>query len=423
MSLLPETISQWRALAESSPVTLAQQWQQQLDEIPPQTRRAALIDVTTAEALADAMKKTSDKGFLSGVPFLAKDLFGLAGKPMRAGSTFLDKLIKPPSTDASLIKALSDAGAICAGRTQLVEFAYGLTGENPHYGDCPHPHLPNALAGGSSSGSAWAVGKGLVPFALGTDTAGSIRVPAAFCGVYGLRLVPGQWTEGVFPLAPSVDTVGWLTRNAEDMKVLCNRWFSQTNKSNKGRALYLPDLVPFELPALRAACGTLAVRIHAEQDPELTRWLSHGFSGAARAYFILTSAEAAQVHAPWLDLKRQEYDPVVWARLDQGRRWTPAEIEQATEVRERIRARMQSLFESYDALILPVTPIPSPGKNAMNDTMRQSLLSLNTPVSLAGLPALTVPAMLGDGRSGGLQVIFPSLERMDVAFWLDRMGI
>jgi len=129
---------------------------------------------------------------LTGIPYLLKDLFDLTGVPTRAGSTFLDKVRPTPNHDCRIASELTRLGAACAGKTHLVEFASGLTGENPHYGDCPHPHRPDRLSGGSSSGSAALVAAGVAPLAIGTDTGGSVRVPAAWCGLYGFRLTPGD---------------------------------------------------------------------------------------------------------------------------------------------------------------------------------------------------------------------------------------
>ena len=155
---------------------------------------------------------------LHGVPYLLKDLFDLAGVPTKAGSTFLDRSDPLTRATAPIVQRLRELGAVLAGKTHLVEFASGLTGENPHYGDCPHPHFPDRLSGGSSSGSAALVAAGVAPLAIGTDTGGSVRVPAALCGLYGFRLTPDdELIRDAFPLAPTMDTAGWFTANAKDM--------------------------------------------------------------------------------------------------------------------------------------------------------------------------------------------------------------
>ena len=422
MPALPTDFDAWCDAVATAPEALAQQFCREVETLPEVLRRASLIELKSERELAGAFRDAPDDGLLGGVPYLAKDLYDLKNVPTRAGSVFLETVLENPTQDAQLVQEFARFGAVCAGKTQMVEFAYGMTGENPHYGDCPHPFIEGALAGGSSSGSAWAVGRGLVPLAFGTDTAGSIRVPAAFCGVFGLRLVPEHCMQGVFPLAPSFDTVGWFTNNARDMHTLCAVLFSSTGKDARARALYVGDAVEFVQEDLRLACLTQAQALQAQEDPELGQWLKYSWQDVGRAYFMLSSAEAACEHAEWLDIMRGRYDPQVWERLNQGRSWSEDELTQARVIRECVCSRFRDYFETYDALVLPITPIASPLKSQMSDALRQSLLTLNTAVSLAGLPALSVPVKLPDGRSGGLQVVFPSLERMDVAPWLERLG-
>ena len=181
-------------------------------------RSAALAWLRREPELAGELGAHPASQPLHGVPYLLKDLFDLAGVPTNAGSTFLDRARGTPTRDSALPLRLRELGAACAGKTHLVEFAAGLFGDNSHYGDCPHPHFPDRLSGGSSSGSAALVAAGVVPLAVGTDTGGSVRVPAAFCGLYGFRLTPrDDFIRDAMPLSPSLDTAGWFTANAGDM--------------------------------------------------------------------------------------------------------------------------------------------------------------------------------------------------------------
>ena len=182
-------------------------------------RRAALAVVADELELAEAFASSRAGTPLRGVPYLLKDLFDVAGLPTFAGSLFLPEVRPKPESDSRIVKSLAAAGAVIAGKTQLFEFAWGLTGENAHYGDCEHPHFPGRTTGGSSSGSALAVAADIVPFAVGTDTGGSIRVPAAFCGIFGYRGTPGDaLISDAVPLSPRFDTAGWFTRSAADMR-------------------------------------------------------------------------------------------------------------------------------------------------------------------------------------------------------------
>ncbi|MFZ9412050.1 MAG: amidase family protein, partial [Opitutales bacterium] len=185
MTLLPQSVEDWREFTLTrGPRMAAEAFLLKLAEIGPAEQRAALCGLPDTRTLTRRFEEAWPlrEEALGGVPFLTKDLYFRQDEPTFAGSTFLPQEIGAARATSSLPAAFeNDAGAIECGRTQLNEFAFGLSGENPHFGDCPHPTHPDLLAGGSSSGSAFAVARGLVPFALATDTAGSIRVPCGYC--------------------------------------------------------------------------------------------------------------------------------------------------------------------------------------------------------------------------------------------------
>ncbi|HYD84675.1 MAG TPA: amidase, partial [Opitutus sp.] len=209
------TFRDWQNL---SPASAARELHHRVDTaLSPAQRRAVLASLPSEAALADRFAAADRSAPLAGVPFFLKDLFDVVGEPTFAGSTFLPEVRPTPSRNSTLVDALARAGAVLAGKTHLHEFAYGITGENPHYGDCEHPRFPGRTTGGSSSGSAAVVAAGIVPFAIGTDTGGSVRVPAAFCGLYGFRLTPcDAFIADAFPLASTFDSAGWFTANADD---------------------------------------------------------------------------------------------------------------------------------------------------------------------------------------------------------------
>jgi amidase/aspartyl-tRNA(Asn)/glutamyl-tRNA(Gln) amidotransferase subunit A len=343
------------------------------------------------------------------VPFLTKDLYFRKGEPTYAGSTFLPEEIGPASTTSTLPAAFeADAGAIECGRTQLNEFAFGLTGENPHFGDCPHPEHPELLSGGSSSGSAFAVARGLVPFALATDSAGSIRVPCGYCGVWGLRLSPDIAPIGdMFPLSPGYDTQGWITRTAKDLRQVSAAVLGEAPPAGAG--LWAGDLglgIPQEdLAAMR----TVALQAGAQEDAAAAMLLQLAFKQAAEAYPILGGHAAARVHAAWLERRRPDYDPVVWERLDIGRRRTHDEIRAAEAIRTRIIDAFRVIFQRYHFIALPATFGSAVRKADSDATHRRRLLALNAPASLAGLPLIAAPARLPNGLTAGVQFVFPDM--------------
>lgn len=388
---------------------------EQLDHLGLPDPHAALAYIPGRQELLTKARACAS-GRLQGVPFAVKDLYDVAGWPTRAGSPFYGDIHGVPNNNCSLVKALMDAGAIPVVKSQLNEFAYGLSGANEHYGDCPHPEIKDSLAGGSSSGSAWAVGRGLVPLAIGTDTAGSIRVPAACCGVFGFRLPRKEWTsQGCVPLAPSFDTAGWMTSTARDMMRVIEA-LQPAKGSRFGKRLRLLNLLghsgPID-PELLYAYEEAMERLKVVEDAEAAAWVGFSIVGCEPAYSILSSREAALVHADWLDERRSQYSSVVWQRLDRGRNWSESDVEAARQKQLSLTQAFKDIFLNYDAVVMPAVPRPSPGKLALrSDNFRNRLLQLNTPASLARLPALTLPVFLPDGRSGGLQIIFPGLIRM-----------
>ncbi len=347
---------------------------------------------------------------LDGIPFLVKDLYDVAGWPTTASSAFLAAELGTPERTSPLVARLWSLGAVPVGKTHLNEFAYGLSGRNVHFGDCPHPRYRDRIPGGSSSGSAWGVGKGLVPLALGTDTGGSVRVPAAFCGLWGLRLTPGPWSrQGCFPLSPSLDTAGWFTAVPEDMAETVRHLLGEGGggPGRELRGLLLDPGVEVTDPYLAAAYGQTARGLGLVSDPEADRALAKATTDIVTHYAVIQSREAYAVHERWLDRHREEYGPAVWARIDRGRYWGPDQVAAAETARRGLVDLFNGLFEEWDFVALPAVPTPAPRAVDLDEEVRTRLLTLTAPASLATLPVLTVPVPLPDGLSGGLQVLFP----------------
>lgn len=425
MSLLPQSVEDWREFTLTrGPRMAAEAFLIKLGALGADEQRAALCglpDMTTLTRRFEAAWPRREAA-LGGVPFLTKDLYFRAGEPTFAGSTFLPEEIGAPRTSSSLPEAFEqDAGAIECGRTQLNEFAFGLSGENPHFGDCPHPERPELLAGGSSSGSAFAVARGLVPFALATDTAGSIRVPCGYCGVWGLRLSPDVAPVGdLFPLSPGYDTQGWIARTAQDLRQVSAAVLGEAPPAGAG--LWAGDLglgIPAgDLAAMRAT----ALQAGAQEDVAAAMLLRLALAEAADAYPVLGGHAAARVHAAWLERRRADYDPVVWERLDAGRRRTYEELRAAEAVRARVADAFRTVFRRHHFVALPATFGGAVRKADADATHRRRLLALNAPASLAGLPLVVAPAKLPDGRTAGVQFVFPDMANFGWDSVLGRFG-
>jgi amidase/aspartyl-tRNA(Asn)/glutamyl-tRNA(Gln) amidotransferase subunit A len=384
-------------------------------------QRAVIAALPTPAALEETFARADRAAPLGGVPYFLKDVFDVAGLPTFAGSTFLPEVRAAPARDSAIVSTLRNAGAVFAGKTHLHEFAYGITGENPHYGDCTHPRFSDRTTGGSSSGSAAAVAAGLVPFAIGTDTGGSVRVPAAFCGVFGFRLTPGDaLISDAFPLAPTFDTAGWFTGNAADMRAAVAALTPPSDAAREPRGCYLewPDVES----EIATACRSAARRIAAPADTATREALLAGFDSAVAIYATLSAAEAWAFHAPWAGDFHDRYDPVVWARLNRAQHFAPGEGDRARAGLAALRQVWARFFQTFDFLVLPATPFGAPTKAGCTPENRHRLLALSAPASVGGRSVLTVPVALPSGLTTGLQIVVGDPQSPAVGWALDRFS-
>jgi aspartyl-tRNA(Asn)/glutamyl-tRNA(Gln) amidotransferase subunit A len=377
---------------------------------------------------------------LAGVAFAAKDLFDIAGRVTTAGSS-LRRVAAPAAKDAELVARLRAAGAILIGRLNMDEFAYGFVTENSHYGPTRNPHDLARTAGGSSGGSAAAVAASLVPLTLGTDTNGSIRVPAALCGVYGLKPTYGRLsTEGVFPLAHSLDHAGPFARRLDDLALafdVCAQ--APSDEAIAPRLERLADR-PLRTGLLggwfargvsadtRSAVARVAEALHAEDGVVL----QHAEAGRSAA-FCLTAVEGGRLHVEDLKLRLDGFDPAVGVRLLAGA-LLPENLEAAVlAVRRRLLAEAVQTFARYDVLVAPVTAWPAPeiGQqetqwDGQTVSVRKSLGVYTQPLSFIGVPIISAPVAVPQGLPIGVQLI-AAPGREDLAFAaaarLERMGV
>lgn len=404
--------SYWKDNLGRDPVKAAKKFIDRINSIPTDERTATLSCLVSEETLIESFVDAVDllDQPLGGIPYLLKDLFDVRGYPTHCSSKLLTKINPAPVKSCNLFEEITHKGAVFCGKTHMNEFAYGLDGLNPHFGDCPHPKFSDRLSGGSSSGSAWAVGKGLVPLAFGTDTGGSIRVPASFCGIYGMRLYPHQkWIEdGCFPLAPSYDTVGWFTSNAEDMMACIQTLLTTESDNNQYRGLYFEGGGSSIDEDLKKNYLQMADILRLEKNEMVQNDLTNNINNIEKHYAVLQSQEAYSVHRQWLDDYHEHYDPAVWQRIDRGRHWKTETIQHADSEQGKIRAFLNNFFSDFDFLAMPAVPCAAVNKNNLSQEFRESLLRLNSLGSIAGFPVLTLPVYLPDGLSGGLQIIYPS---------------
>ncbi|MGW3767714.1 amidase [Actinomadura verrucosospora] len=361
-----------------------------------------------------------DRGPLHGVPVAVKDVVDTAGLRTTRGSRHHADRV--PEHDAECVRRLRDAGAIIVGKAATHEFAFGPTGDRSLNGPTRNPYGDGRLAGGSSSGSAAAVAAGIVPLAVGTDTGGSVRIPAACCGIVGLRPTLGAVpSDGVFPVSSSLDTVGPMARTADDClllwNVLAGREGPVPDVSGARVGWVAPDALhpvdPRVSAVARAALEPLPVRDVAVPDIARMRW----------AYTAIQGGEVHRLHAARMAAAPDLYDPEVLARLHAAGRVTAEDTATARELRERVRRAVTALFGRFEFLAMPTVPAVAPplgartlALNGAPVDVRAALLAYTSPWSVLGLPAVSLPAGLVDGLPAGLQLIArPGAERMLLA--------
>ena len=367
-----------------------------------------------AEKIDALVAQDRDPGPLAGVPFAAKNLFDVAGFVTRAGAK-VTAGDPPAARDADAVAAWEGSGAVLVGVTNMDEFAYGFVTENAHDGPTRNPHDAERIAGGSSGGSAAAVGAELVPLALASDTNGSIRVPAALCGIFGIRPTYGRLSRrGAYPFVESLDTIGPLARTAADLRL------SYASLDPHFR----PPAVPFTprcarlggyfdsglLPEARRAVDTVCTALGATTVIEL----AHARE-AREAAFLITAAEGGALHLDRLRSRAGEYDPATRDRLIAGALTPSAWYLRAQRFAAVFRAEMARTFATHDVLIAPVTPYPATliGQktieiDGLSTEIRPNLGIFTQPITLAGCPVVSVPVVVRGALPLGVQLIGPA---------------
>ena len=360
-----------------------------------------------AEAALRAKKsKNRNLGALHGIPISLKDNIYTAGIRTTAGSKILREFV--PRHDAPVVTALKNAGAVILGKTNLHEFAYGVTTVNPHYGPTCNPWDLQRICGGSSGGSAAALAAGLCCGSIGTDTGGSIRVPASLCGIVGLKPGIGRVsTDGVVPLSATLDFVGPLARTVGDAALLFSAISNNTNRSSSSRKhrlrLGIPNEFFFDLlgPDVRAAFES-SLRVLEKQGAKLIKVSVPLLVETEDAGNQIAWAEATQYHQQqgWYPAHASDYGEDVRSRLEMGATVSAVSYLNALELRKNFIAGYHSVLqqENLDAFVVPTTPIPAPliGENqtvidGKKYPTRALLLRLNRPANLGGVPAISVP--------------------------------
>ncbi len=413
---------------EISPVELTRDCLSAIEKLNPILN--AFITVTADSALQQARQAESEiqsgqwRGPLHGIPIGLKDLIDTAGVRTTAASALFKERI--PTEDATVVQRLRNAGAILVGKQNLHEFAYGGSSIISFFGEARNPWNSEYVAGGSSGGSAAAVAAGLCYAAIGTDTGGSIREPAALCGVVGLKPTYGRVSaHGVIPLSPSLDHVGPITRTVADAAVVLNAiagYDSQDPNSAKSPADDYVGALDRKVKKLRI--GVPRKFFYDNVDPEIAGAVEqalhvlethtgtlHEIEVPVPTDWSLLSAEAYAGHAEYISRSPELYQSETLRRLRTGENISASEIEARRRELTRIRAEIGRVFDTVDVLVTPTTPMPAPRISELKqnpDMLRSKeimLLPNTRPFNMWGLPAISVPCgFTSAGLPIGLQI-------------------
>jgi 1-carboxybiuret hydrolase len=404
--------------------------------------------LAAADAVDAHVRAGRNPGSLAGVPFAVKNLFDIEGVTTIAGSKIHAE--RPPAAmHATAVERLIGAGAVLVGALNMDEYAFGFTTENTHYGPTRNPHDVAHVAGGSSGGAAAAVAAGLVPLTLGSDTNGSIRVPAAFCGVFGLKPTYGRISRaGTFLFAESFDHVGPFARSVGDLAMAFDVLHGPDSRDP-----VCSTLPPFPtMPEIERGCDTLRIAVagdyFARQGyPEVfgavrrvadalkvTREAVIPEAARARAAaYVITACEGGQLHLNDLKTRPHDFDPIVVERFLAGALLPTAWYAKAQRFRSWFRDQVRALFETVDVILAPTTPCPAIeiGQeelvfDGVRLPARPTVGIFTQPLSFIGLPIVSVPLQRAGQLPLGVQLIaapYQEAKALRVARVLEHMGV
>jgi amidase len=350
--------------------------------------------------------QATDEGPLAGLSFAVKDLFDIAGSRSAWGNPDRLRDTEPAVATAPAVLVPLLAGARLVGKTHTDEIACGMFGINPHFGTPINPQAPQRVPGGSSSGSASAVAAGLCDFALGTDTGGSIRVPASFCGLYGIRTSYGRIsTSGVMAMAPSFDTVGWLARDAVTFRRVGESYFGPIRADRNPRLLLARDAFDVPVRAIADVLLPIASRLGATDEMAL---YPHGLDEWLDTFRPLQLHDLWSTLGAWATAPGRNLSQAVRERIELSKTVKPADVAAAVVRREVLTRRLSTLLADDGIAIIPTAhdlPPPREAPVSAQVSFREKTLALTCVASLTRLPQINLPVARVDGCPVGLSLI------------------
>ena len=362
-------------------------------------------------------------GPLHGLTMAVKDVFDIARHRTGNGNPVWLESHTPAARTASAVQRLLAAGASMVGKTHTDEMAYSLNGENVHYGTPTNPNAPGRIPGGSSSGSAVAVAGGLVDFALGTDCGGSVRLPASYCGIYGIRTTHGLIpADGVVDLAASFDTVGWFARDPVTMSRVGDVLLPGGPGFAPKRLLIAEDAFAFAGEEITAAMAAAVERLKAAfADHRQVRVYTGDPAAWSGIFRILQGDEIRRRHGAWIDAHNPSFGPGIAERFRWTRTIDPAEVERMRPQREAVARHLDSLLSDDALLCLPTAPGIAPKlatPAAELEVFRARAFALLSIAGLARLPQISLPLATMAGCPLGLSLIAPRGRDRGLLDWV-----
>ncbi|MCU1295008.1 MAG: aspartyl/glutamyl-tRNA(Asn/Gln) amidotransferase subunit [Bryobacterales bacterium] len=437
------TIREIGALLRGRKISCVELMQQTLADVKERDKFNSLITVTADEALEEAkerdgeMARGVDRGPLHGVPTAHKDLFYTRGVRTTGGSLLYREFV--PDHDAEVVRLLREAGAVSIGKTNLHELAYGITSDNPHYGAVLNPRDPSRIPGGSSGGSASLVAAGLLPMCLGTDTGGSIRIPASYCGITGLKPTYGRVSrEGVLPLAHGLDHVGPLGSCVEDCALTMNaiaevrdEYSREPLPNFRGVRVGVPHHSLFDRVDDEVARGVReAVETMRGRGAAVVKVAVPDLNEVNAATLVVQLVEASAIYTNNVDASL--FSENFWGLIKQGELLAGHEYVNAQRLRAVFGRAFAAVWASVDVLAVPTTPVTAPPLKAATvqvgqdtEEVRTASTRLVRAMNFLGLPALSMPCgNAGNGMPIGLQLIAPAFKEprlLQIARTLERL--
>lgn len=400
----------WQTEVLNHPESIAEHFHKKVMTLSGIERQSIFSDLVVEAKARQKFTRITDHSEkpLSGIPFLLQDLFDVEGVPTACGAPLKELLADPAEKSCALYLLLEKLGAIYLGKNPPSEFGYDASGSNPTFGTCRHPDSERYILGGGSGASATAVRHGYAPLAFGLDTLGGVRIPAAFQGLFAYRMEYCQLNrEGVFPIAPSLDSVGFFTNTLADFKktFLALHDMRSSALIEEASGCLILDISGAVSSDIKFGMRHLARELKCEEDLSVSTEVARSFKDGKTALDVITSREMYVTHRYWIEEYDASYDPNLLQAIENGMECSPAAAEAAEQTQQLIRMKLSEIFEKYDYIMLPISTEINPTSEEWTKELEDEILHLIAPASLASIPTLVLPFRCDGNRWSAAQLL------------------